>query len=47
MGKPLIEEENKNGQSVNQKLDYARNWMRNYSVDPSDEEYKDIIKNAR
>ena len=29
------------------KLEYARNLREIYSVDPSDEEYKDIIKNAR
>ena len=44
--KPLREEKNKNGQSRNWNSNTLENWGV-YSIDPSDEENKDIVRNAR
>ena len=45
LGKPLRIEKNKNGKTP--KLDNARRLRGIYFVDPEDEEYKEIIQNAR
>ena len=39
--------EKQNGQSRNQNSNMLQNVRRVYSIDPSDEDYKDTIKNAR
>ena len=47
MEKPLKEGKNKNGQSRNRNSNTPEILRGIYSIDPSDEEYKDIIKSAR
>ena len=47
IGKLLLEEDVQEWAIENPKLEHARDVRGSYSVDPSDEEYKDIIKNAR
>ena len=47
LGKPIKEEKNKNGQSRNRNSDTSEISRGVCSVDPSDEENKDIIKNAK
>ena len=45
--KPLKEEKNPEWAIEKRKLEHARDLRGIYSIDPSDDEYKDIIKNAR
>ena len=45
--KPLRKKKNRNGAIETPKLENARTLKGIYSIDPNDEEYKHIIKNAR
>ena len=47
IGKAAPKREKQESAIEKPKLDTARNSSGNYSIDPDDEEYKDIIKNAR
>ena len=47
LGKPLKEKKYKMVVLEQPKLKYVRSLRRIYSIDPSDEDYEDIIENAR
>ena len=47
MEKPLKEGKKQEWVIEKPKLEHARKLRGNYSIDPNDEEYKDIIQNAR